>query len=133
MTPHRAAVVSEFSHRIHSNEPIYDVLNGESFKSSWEMDISHEKSGPCYTYNSQRASDPGYEYFIRIVPNTGNKNDSLKKRLSRLHIYLHKPGHFFFDKRNPESQMVQVDTHSIKDTNQPMIAGNILHDNTLKF
>ena len=89
MIPDRTAFLSNFTQRFQSEPFGIDVLREEK---NWKVFVPNENSGPCYTYNPPRDSDPGDTNSMYMVFNF-NDWDPL------LEIFLHDKNDFYYSKR----------------------------------
>ena len=83
----------------------------------WTFSIPHEDSGPCYTYNPPRASDPGYPNSIFLVLNFENWTKDLD-------IFLHEKGKFFYQDGST-SDTIRLDQSELENvkTGHPRVKG----------
>ena len=116
--------LSNFTQRF-GNDGLYDILNNQS---NWVKSIPHEWSGPCFTYNPQRQSQPGYWHAMGIVPNIGQEGPYYSKRRRNLshglRIYLHQSNKFFFSKGEEAPSNVELDLNLVQTMNRTRIVGN---------
>ena len=89
MIPDRTSFLRKFTQRF-KDEPFgIDVLNEDDY---WRVFIPNENSGPCYTYNPPRDSDPGYANSMYMVFNFIDWDPLLD-------IFIHEKNDFFYSKK----------------------------------
>ena len=120
--------LSAFTHRFlyEDNEALYDILNNQSY---WVKSIPHEYSGPCFTYNPQLQSVPGYWFSMGIIPyinqeGGGDYNERKRNLLNNdLKIFLHEPNKFFFFKEEEAPNNIGIDLKWMQLWNRTRIVG----------
>ena len=109
-------VISRFTQRFHSEgQQQYDILNNDSY---WTKSIPHEYSGPCFTYNPQLDSDPGYWYSMSIVPNA-----AAAPMYENMRIFLHEPNKFFYFMEEEAPNTVALDLKQLQHIKKTQIDG----------
>ena len=102
--PPKSKFINKFSQRLYAlHYTEYNVLTDNG---SWKESIPHEQSGPCYTYDPPRQSDPGWDYGMNIFPN-GDWEDGLE-------IFLHPRDKFFYFKESPPPNNVRIDVNKLR-------------------
>ena len=91
--------------------------------------IPHEYSGPCFTYNPQQESVPGYWYSMGIVPYISQEGVDYSERRRNLfnndlRIFLHEPNKFFFFKEEEAPGNIGLDLQWMQWMNRTRILGN---------
>ena len=87
----RSQYLTTFTQRFEKDEAEVDILLEDKY---WTKSIPHEQSGPCETYDPPFDSGPGYDISMFFT---------LKELDTKLEMFLHKKGKFFYSK-NPMSQ-----------------------------
>lgn len=89
MIPHRTSFLSNFTQRFQAENFGVDVLTDDK---NWKSFIANENSGPCYTYNPPRNSDPGDTNSMYMVFNFSDWDPLLE-------IFIHDQNDFYYSKR----------------------------------
>lgn len=89
MIPHRTSFLSNFTQRFQAENFGVDVLTDDK---NWKSFIANENSGPCYTYNPPRNSDPGDTNSMYMVFNFSDWDPLLE-------IFIHDKNDFYYSKR----------------------------------
>ena len=87
--PSRTAFLKNFTQRFRGEEYGADVLNQDE---NWEVFVPNENSGPCYTYNPPKDSDPGDTNSMYMVFDSSEWDPLLE-------IFIHGKNDFFYSKR----------------------------------
>ena len=78
--------ILRFEQRFARDQSEEDILHNNDY---WTQSYPHENSGPCETYDPPFISEPGNEIGIFFI---------LKDLDSKLDIFLHEKGKFFYSK-----------------------------------
>ena len=87
--PDRTSFLSNFTQRFRGEPFGVDMLKQDEY---WKVFIPNENSGPCYTYNPPRDSDPGDTNSMYMVFNLTEWDPLLE-------IFIHEKNDFFYSKR----------------------------------
>ena len=82
----RKVFVSSLQQRFTLEEPEIEMIDQDQY---WSFSIPHESSGPCYTYDPPKDSDPGYVAGMYLIMNATEWDPNLE-------IFFHKKGKFFY-------------------------------------
>ena len=110
-TPKMETFMWNFQQRFSKDNPMINILGNDT---NWIKSIPHPSSGPCFTYNPQMKSPPGYWYGIVV---------SLKRH-KHLEIFLHEPNTFFYFKEEEPPNNIKIDLNEIKFKGGARIVGN---------
>ena len=105
MTYGRNEFLTSLEHRFESDQLDVDMLNDSG---NWQQFVPHESSGPCYTYNPQSDSEPGFDISLYVKMNANEFDDNLK-------IYLHEKDNFFYSTRSQDGSLL-IDKESFTKT-----------------
>ena len=105
MTYDRKEFLTSLEHRFVSDQLDVDMLNDSG---NWQQFVPHESSGPCYTYNPQSDSEPGFDISLYVKMNANEFDDNLK-------IYLHEKDKFFYSTRSQDGSLL-IDKESFTKT-----------------
>ena len=86
MTYERGDFLSTFNQMFTLNKSAQNMLTEDEH---WKLSFPNEKSGPCYTYNSPFASEPGLEVGIWVKMKSDHWDPDLI-------IFLHDENKFFY-------------------------------------
>ena len=116
--PLKSKVLKEFKQRFSVfNSSLIDVFRDESL---WKQTIPQADSGPCFTYNPPKSSDPGWYYGIEIKPNmkVGESNWP-----ADLEIFLHERDKFFYFIEAAPPNTIKIFTNTLRSMNNALVLG----------
>ena len=117
MIPDRTSFLNNFTQRFESETFGLDMLKDAA---NWKTFIPNENSGPCYTYNPPRDSNPGDINLMYMVFNFYEWDPLLE-------IFLHEKNDFYYSKRKMYNTIL-VTKEMLDDTGTkyPRALGNVL-------
>ena len=117
MIPDRTAFLSNFTQRFKSEPFGIDVLRQDE---NWKVFVPNENSGPCYTYNPARDSDPGDTNNMYIVFNFSSWDPLLE-------IFIHDKKDFFYSKKKMiNSKLITFNMLNQTATKHPRALGKLI-------
>ena len=119
MIPDRTEFLANFTQRFEAEPFGIDVLKDDR---NWKTFVPNENSGPCYTYNPPRDSDPGDTNSMYMVFKWDQWDPLLE-------IFLHEKNDFYYTKKEMYNTVIitpEMLNETQTGTKYPRALGNAL-------